>query len=343
MANNTPYLKIIGGVTLAVFFAIVGAFWFVSSSGLVQMAGFGGQVMVDDQGVPVPTTYQPFVLSTVTFTVLNDLDRDAAFGANDVYARAYNVGQFDWTGSYIDIQTTYSTTTGDISFSNSKLRTGQTYEILLYEGDGGTNLYANKFTVTLPALTGDKTTWSDPTIRYMITEGAFSAAAFDSSTAAFDEGATTAGEVTLNKTAQTVQGCLSWDFTVGNSVSGSKLIDPVIVIEEDASDPLTDINDIENIYLSVKTGSGFSFTSDDLVTEFRGGVPISMVNGLNKNYLGSADSGTGTLKICLPASESDVGTGSIKVHFDDLGDYRARDLDNDVRAASDSTTFKITT
>jgi len=285
---------------------------------------------------PQPTGYVPFVLQTVYMKVMNALDKDATFGATDAYVRIYSFGKFDFTGPYLDSGSN-AATTGIVNFSNAAMHTGTSYTYLAYQGDGGTNLYALKDDFTIPQLTGDKTIWTLGEIVYMYTEGAFTESALDSATAAFDE---SGDAVTLNKTAETVQGCLSWDFTLSNSVSGSILKEPVIVFEDSASSPLTDINDIEEIYLSVKSGSGVSFPSGNLVSEFRTATPVHVAPD---EELGSADGITGTLKICLPAAEADVGTGSFLMHFDDLGDYRNRDLDNDVRAADETTTFTINT
>jgi len=253
---------------------------------------------------PTPTGYVPFTLSNVYMTVMNSLDKDATFGADDAYVRVYEFGKFDFVGPYLDSDGN-AATSGQIDLAGKKLHTGTSYTALAYQGDGGTALYAYKFDFTIPQLTGDKTLWNYPTTIYLSTEGTFTESALDSSTLGFDEGNETADVVTLNKTRDTVQGCL-----------------------------------IEHIYLSVKSGSGVSFPSGDLVSEFRTATPIHVTSD---EELGSADGVTGTLKVCFPAAEASVGTGDFLMHFDDLGDYRNRDLDNDVRAADETTTFDICT
>lgn len=346
MGKGTPYAKIGIVAFVAVIAAMLVGNFFLGGGQLPQQTSYGTQQACINAGgqwingmcqiQAQPQGYVPFTLSHVYMTIMNALDKDATFGADDASVRAYEQGKFDFTGPYLDSDGN-AVTTGQIDLDDSRLKTGTCYTYLAYQGDGGTNLYALKDEVCVPQLTGDKTLWSWDQNIYMYTEGAFSESALDSATAAFDE---SSDVVTLNKTAETVQGCLSWDFTIGNSVSGSIIKDPVIVLEDSSSDALTDLNDIEEIYLSVKTGSGFSFPSGNLQTEFLSATPIHMTSD---GSLGSADGGTGTLKVCLPAAEASVGTGSFLMHFDDLGDYRARDLDNDVRAAVETTTFTITT
>jgi len=283
--------------------------------------------------------YVPFTLSNVYMTIMNGLDKDATYGADDATIKVFQFGKFDFVGPYLD-SASNAVTTGLVDFNSSRLQTGTSYTALAYQGDGGTALYAYKFDFTIPQLTGDKVLWTYPETIYLYTEGTFTESALDNTDDDLDEGAHNTDEVTLDKSDDTIEGCLSWDFTYSDSTSGSILKEPVIVFEDSASDPLTDINDIEHIYLSVKSGSGVSFPSGDLVSEFRTATPIHVTSD---EELGSADGVTGTVKICLPASETDVGTGSILMHFDDLGDYRNRDLDNDVRAAAETTTFKIQT
>ena len=345
MGKETPYFKI-GAVVFVAAILAVGAMSFVGKLGVKvpAMTSYTSQEACTSAGgtwadglcqiQAQPPGYVPFVLANVYLTVMNALDTDATFGADDATVHVYTQGAFSFTGPYLDSDGN-AVTTGQIDLDGDRMKTGTCYTYLAYQGDGGTNLYAIKDDFCIPQLTGDKTIWSYDENLLMYQEGAFSESALDSSTANFDESGDT---VTLNKTSDTVQGCLSWDFTVGNSVSGSHLKDPVLVMEDSTSSPLTDLDDIEAIYLSVKTGSGFSFPSGNLQTEFLAATPIHMTTD---GSLGSADAGVGTLQVCLPASESDVGTGSFLMHFDDGGDYRARDLDNDVRAAAETTTFTI--
>lgn len=350
MAKNF-YLKIFV-VGVALIAVAAGAFWFIGGGVLPSMTGYGGvqystqQACVDAGGSwdgtkctfqQQPSGYVPFTLSHVYVTVMNALDKDATYGADDVYVRAYPYGKFDYTGPYLD-QDGNAATSGQIDFNGSRMQTGTSYTYLAFQGDGGTNVYALKDDITIPQLTGDKTVWTLPDTVYIYTEGSFTESTLDSATSAFDE---SGDAVTLNKTASTVQGCLDWDFTYSDATSGSVLKQPVIVLEDSASSPLTDLNDIEYVYLKVKTGGqGISLPSGNLKSEFDSGTPIHVASD---EELGSADGFTGTLTICLPASEADVGTGSFLMHFDDLGDYRNRDLDNDVRAAAETTTFTINT
>lgn len=350
MSNNTSYLKL-GSVIVVSLLLVIGI---VSITGVkipsVPLTALPTDITTEQacvtQGgtwangvctvIPQPQVHVPYALSNAYLTIMNALDTDATWGADDATVRVYSLGTFDFTGPYLDSDGN-AATSGQIDLDGKRITTGTSYDYLAYQGDGGTNLYALQGVISIPPLTGDKTVWSDATNIYMYKEGAFSESALDSTTAAFDESTDT---VTLNKTAETVEGCLTWDFTVGNSVSGSHLKNPVIVFEDSAASPLTDLNDIEEIYLSVKTGSGFSFPSGNLQTEFLGASPIHITTD---GSLGSADSGIGTLKVCLPSAEADVGTGSFLMHFDDMGDYRTRDLDNDVRAAAETTTFTINT
>lgn len=344
--KKTPYAKIGGIVFVAVIAAmLVGSFILgggiqlpAASTYQTQQAciAAGGQwVNGQCEFQTGPVGYVPFTLNNIYMTVMNALDPDAAYGADDAYVRVYDQGKFNFVGSYLD-EDGSAATSGQIALNASRMQTGTCYTALAYQGDGGTNLYAKKFDFCIPQLIGDKTYWTYGDTVFLYTEGAFTESALDSATANFDE---SGDAVTLNKTSDDVQGCLSWDFTYSNSVAGSILDEAVIVFEDSSSSPLTDINDIEHIYLSLKSGGqGINLPSGDLKTEFLSASPIPVTTD---GALGSADGFTGTVQICLPAAEANVGTGSFLMHFDDLGNYRVRDLDNDVRAAAETTTFSI--
>lgn len=322
-------------IALVAVGAIGGGYYFMTGG---TFPSFPQQSTYDQDGYqPAPQGYVPFSLTNVYMNIMNALDEDATFGADDATLKVYNQGAFSFTSPSLDSDGN-AATTGQIDLDGKVLATGTGYTALAYQGDGGTNLYAKLFDFTIPPLNPEITFWTNPEMVYMYTEGAFTESGLDASDDDLDEAAHTADEVTLDKSDDDIQGCLSWDFTMSNSVSGSIIKDPVIVFEDSASDPLTDLDDIEEIYLSVKSGSGFSFPSGNLRTQFLSASPIPITSD---GSLGSADGGTGTLKICLPAAEANVGTGDLLMHFDDLGDYRARDLDNDVRAAAETTTFNI--
>lgn len=356
MGKGVPYVKLAAVIFLTVVAAGGVLYYAIGNLGglipLTVTPGTPGVVVENEQTcigiggtwaegkctlMTQPETYFSYSLSNVYMTVMNALDKDATFGADDARIRVYPEGQFDFTGFYLE-QDNNAATSGQVDLNQTKLKTGMCYDYLAYQGDGGTNLYAKKGLFCIPKLSGDKTVWSYDETVYLYTEGAFTESALDCSTDAFDESGDT---VTLNKTAQTVQGCIDWDFTYTNSVAGSIIEEPVIVFEDSTSSPLTDINDIENIYVKVKTGGiGITLPSGNQRTEFLTADPIKTTTD---GALGSADGFTGTVTICLPAAEADVGTGSFLMHFDDLGDYRTRDLDNDVRAAAETTTFTINT
>jgi len=330
----------------------------LGGTGLIFTLGYLGQqagVLPDVTG-DVPDGYEPYVLTTIFLKIMDGLDKDAGFGANDIYGRTYKEGDFDWTGTHVDISTSYTSASGFLNFTGSAMFTGSTYDLIGYQGDGGTNLYTLRDELVIAPLTGDKTTWTATEdngngvrvkVFYMYQEGAFASTAADCT-----QGNGTAGlavtnwdessnDVTLNKTLDVVQGCNKWDITIGNTVAGSILKNPVIVFEEDASDTLTDIEDIEEIYLSVKSGSGVSVPSGNLKSQFRNAEPIPIAK--TGGTIGSGDSATVTLTICLPAAEASVGTGTMIMYLDDLGDYRVRDNDQDVRAAAEETEFIILT
>lgn len=331
MGNDTSYFKL-GGVIVVSLLLVIGV---VSMFGVKLPSTQLTTYQVPGAPIPIPQDYVPYGLTNVYLTVMNALDKDATWGADDATVRVYSLGEFkSFTSPYLDSDGN-AATSGQIDLDGKRMTTGTSYDALIYQGDGGTNLYALQSVISIPPLTGDKTSWSDSSNIYMYQEGAFTESALDSATAAFDE---SGDVVTLNKTAETVEGCLEWDFVVSNSVSGSILKNPVIVFEDSAASPLTDLDDIEELYLSVKTGSGFSFPSGNLQTEFLSAQPIQITND---GELGSADKGVGTLTVCLPSVEANVGTGSFLMHLDDMGDYRTRDLDNDVRAAAETTTFTI--
>jgi hypothetical protein len=294
-----------------------------------------GQVPAAGEGkVPEVPGYTPFEVAHAYGYTYDAMDTKTTFGgADDVQCRVWAAGAFDFLGPYID--TDSQSSTGQVDFAASRLKTATSYDVLCYENDGGTPVYAKKFDITLGQLSPEKTSWSYDKNIELYKEGAFDESACDSATAAFDEAADT---VTLNKTASTVQGVLSWDCVIGQTTAGAVLKDPVIIFRESPTTPMTDINDIEAIWVSVKTGSGVTLPSNNLVSEFKAGAPVAMTSD---GVLGSADSATMTVKIQLPSAEANVGTGNFQMIYDDLGDYRAKDLDFDVRAADETTTFVI--
>ncbi len=286
--------------------------------------------------LPLAPGYTPFELATVYAYLYDSEDPDTTFGgADDAQCRVWKGGQFDFLGPYVDSDS--QSATGQIALAAVRLKTGTSYDILCYENDGGTPVYAQKLDFTIPQVDPEKTTWTYDENIELLKEGAFTESACDSATAAFDEAADT---VTLNKTAETVQGVLEWDCTVSQSTAGAVVKDPVIIFREAPGTPLTDVNDVEAVWISVKTGSGVSVPAGNLVSEFKSAAPVVLTED---GMLSSADSATITVKIQLPSSEGDVGTGNIEMIYDDLGDYRAKDLDFDVRAAAETTTFVITT
>ena len=285
---------------------------------------------------PVVPGYTPFGLTHVYLYLYDAMDTKTAFGgADDAQCKAWDSGKFDFLGPYID--TDSQSSTGQVDFSAAREKTGTKYDVLCYENDGGTPVYANKFDMSVPQVApATVTTWTFDSNVNMYKEGAFAESACDSATAAFDEGGDT---VTLNKTLSTVQGVLEWDCTVGQSTAGAVLKNPVIIFREDPATPMTDINDIEAIYVSVKTGSGVTLPGGNLVDKFKAGAPVAITS---TGMLTSADSAVVTVKVQLPSAEANVGTGNFQMIYDDLSDYRAKDLDYDVRAAAEVTTFVIT-
>jgi len=285
--------------------------------------------------LPTVPGYTPFELANVYMYLYDSEDPDSTFGgADDAQCRAWKSGEFDFLGPYVD--TDSQSATGQIDLAASRLKTGTAYEVLCYENDAGTPVYSNKFEITVPQVNPEKTTWTYDNNIELQKEGAFTESACDSATAAFDESTDT---VTLNKTLSTVEGVLEWDCVVAQSTAGAVLKDPVIIFRETPGTPLTDVNDIEAVWISVKTGSGVTLPGGNLISEFKAGSSIAMTSD---GVLGSADSATMTVKIQLPSAEADVGTGNFEMIYDDLGDYRAKDLDFDVRAAAEVTTFVIT-
>ena len=295
---------------------------------------------VTDTGAVEPsvTGYTPWALTHVYMYVWNDADKDSTFGADDAKCRVWNAGEVDYIGPYID-EDSNAATTGQIDFDAGKLLTGTSYDVVCYEGDGGTSLYAtDKIRINIPQIRGDATSanWVYPENIYMNKEGTITAVAWDSATDAFDE---SSGAITLNKTAQTIEGCLKWDGTISVGTAGSILKDPVLLIREDPSSPLTDSDDVEHVYVSVKTGSGVEVPAGDLIDYFTGEIPIPLTND---GIMDDSTSATITATVCFPASESDLGTGAIQFIVDDMGDYRGKDFDRDVRATADTTTLTIT-
>jgi len=321
----------IGGGALVLVAALVVMY----ATGNLPMAVTSTEPSVTGQ-VPAVAGYTPFELDHVYMYLYDALDTDSTFGgADDVQCRVWNFGEYNFLGPYLD--TDAESSTGQIDLAAKRIKTASEYTVLCYEDDGGTPVYAKKFDFEVPQVAVQKTAWTYGENIELYKEGAFIESACDSSVDAFDESADT---ITLNKTAQSVQGVLEWDCAVGQSTAGAVLKDPVIIFRENPTTPLTDINDIEAIWVSVKTGSGVdAIPSVNLVNEFKSGAPIAMTSD---GLLSSADSATITVKIQLPSSESDVGTGNFQMVYDDLGDYRAKDLDFDTRASAEVTDFVIT-
>jgi len=325
---------------LVVVLVLVAGFWGYNQGWFDNV--FSATGGADDDSEALPTGYVPHALTSgFKIKVYNAEDTDATFGANDVYGKIWNPGTADWTGAFVEKSTTFTTSTATVDFTGASIYTGKTYDVVLYQGDGGTSLYPETLTITIPKLDSEITTLTYADTVFLFPEGSFSESACDSSTDAFDESTDT---VTLNKTAQTVQGSLTWDCTFGQATAGAVLEDPIILFREKPGSELTDINDIEHVYVSIKTGgSGLTIPSGDLVSEFRAGVPLSV--GIDK--LRSSNNAVLTVEFDLPASESDVGTGTFQMIFDDLGDYRAKanifgTSDYDTHASAEITDFVIT-
>ena len=283
--------------------------------------------------------------SNFTIKEYNAEDKDATFGDADVYGKIWKPGTADWTGEYVVLSTDFWTASGNLDFSGVSIYTGQDYDVLAYQGDAGTNLYPETLTVSIPNLDSQISQYTWPDTVFMYTEGSFSESACDSATAGFDEANTTADVIQLDKSLEAIEGTLSWDCTFAQGTAGAVLKDAVIIFREDPATVLTDINDIEHIYLSVKSGgTGLALPSGDLLSEFLAGVPLNV----GVPIMRSSNDATITVQISLPASESSVGTGNFQMIFDDLGDYRAKadvfgSSDYDVHAAAEITTWAITT
>lgn len=335
------------GIVALVLIAVV-AVGFFATGGFEKLTGFA---ITPTPAGEVPETIEPvtgYVPHALTggfgVFVFNAEDKDTPYGANDVYGKIWNPGTADWSGPFVVASASSDATTGKVAFSGDKIDTGRSYDIAVYQGDGGTNIYPETITVTIPQLSPEISSWNYPNSIYVSTEGSFSESACDSTTAAFDEGSDL---ITLNKTLSTVQGSLKWDCTYGQDTSGGVLKEPVVIFREKPGSELSDINDVEHIYMSTKTGgSGLSFPTGDLITEFLGGVPIKV--GPSDGLFRSNNDAVLTITVNLPASEANVGTGSFEMIFDDLGDYRAKatvfsTTDFDVHAAAEITEFKIIT
>jgi len=340
MAAKTPYAKMFAVAFIAFALGYVALGYVLPMTGVQLMAA----VQPTATGAVTGVQASQYLLDTYTFTVLDELNQNSGFGDNDVYAKLYPAGEFDWDGAALDTSTNYTGSTGKISFTGKAAKTSSSYDVLFYQGDGGTNLYAKLVEgVTIPDFTDSPGAWAETDPVFMLKEGAFKETALDNMegngtgvvVTAWDE---SNDVVTLDKSDTTVEGTIKWDFSVGNTVSGSCIKNPVIVFYESESDQFTDIDDIEHIYLSVKSGSGISVPSRDLVDDFKNGNPIEITSD---GCLGSGDSATLTLQIDLPSSEADVGTGTLVMSLDDLGDKNARDLDKDKRASAESVSIKI--
>ena len=330
----------IGGIEGAIVMGV-----FMIAAFAVVLYGTGTLSITGQVTAPAPETglqpaipgYAPFSLDHVYLYLYDAMDLKSTFGgADDAQCRVWKFGQYDFLGPYVDTDSDAST--GQIDLAAKRVKTDADYSVLCYENDGGTPVYANKVDkMHVGQLSPEVTAFTYDFNINMLKEGTFTESACDSATAAFDEGG---DAVTLNKTASTVQGVLTWDCTVAQSTSGAALKDPVLIFRENPASPMTDINDVEAIWVSVKTGSGVTVPAGNLVSQFKAAAPVALTS---VGMLTSADAATVTVKIQLPAAEADVGTGSFQMIYDDLGDYRAKDLDYDVRAADETTTFTINT
>jgi hypothetical protein len=291
----------------------------------------------------VDEPYMSFALAHVYAFVKQEADPDSAFGVGDVYGRVYEEGAFDFTGDYVDTDGT-AATSGQLDWSANKMFTDKYYDVLLYQGDGGTSVYPKLVKIYVGKVREDATAsvFTVGGTYYIESEGTIADMAWDCTTDNdFDESTDT---ITFNKSGSTVEGCETWEVTIDDSGSGTYLIDPVLIFRDDPSSAMTDINDIEHIYLSLKTGQGIGFYDcdtgakivGDAVDYFLGAEPICLTDD---GRIDQQDSATITVQICLPATEAELGNGQIQVIFDDMGDYRGRSLNNDVQAAADVETI----
>lgn len=315
--------------------------------GLIVVAG-GGFAIYSQLGevktatsTPKETEVRKASFDSVKFYVYNALDDDVGYGDGDVYGRIYKEGEVDWTGNAVETSTTYNGTHYYIEFNGggggTRLVSGENYELVLYQGDGGTNLYSETIPFTIPNVAPDEADYTFDETYLMYTEGSWTDAGCDNTNATFDEDATVADQVNLNTSYGGVGGLMTWDCTFEQATSGAILRDPVVIWQESPSDPLSDINDVEHIWMSVKSGSGIAIPTGDLESEFRAGTPIAISEN---GYIDSADSVVSTVKIELEA-EGSIGTGTIQMIMDDLGDWRSKDTDTDVRAAAETISFKM--
>jgi hypothetical protein len=305
----------------------------------VQPTELAGYVVTEAGEVAVT----PYVITSYTFTVLDKLNPDSTFGANDVYGKLYPEDEFDWDAAALDSQTTYATATGKITFSGDAAKSGNCYDSLFYQGDGGTNLYADLGTYCIPHFTDAAATWSEDEQVFLLKEGTFKEGALDNIegngtgtvVTAWDE---SGDVVTLDKSETIVEGTNKWEFELGNTVSGSCLKDVVIEFYESDSDQFTDIDDIQGIYLSNKDASGVDLPDGNLKDDFVNGNPLEI---MSDDDMCSGDGGTVVLTLEFETSEADMGTGTLVMAIDDLGSKDARDLDKDKRASAETVSIKI--
>lgn len=333
MRNRKGVSMVAVGVGIAIICVIVagGLFAVYQQLGSVEEATL----------TPKETETRKTSFDSVRFYIYDELDKDVGFGNNDVYGRIYEEGDVDWVGNAVETTTDYNGTHYYLEFdgggSGTRLKSGTNYELVIYQGDGGNNLYTKTIPFTIPTVAPDENDYTFDESFFMYKEGSWSDAGCDNSNNTFDEDATVTDQVDLNTTYGGVGGTMTWDCTVEQATSGAVLQDPVIIFQESPSDPLSDINDVVHIWTSVKSGSGVAVPTGDLVTEFRAGSPISISD---EGFLDSADSVVMTLKIQLEA-EGSVGTGTIQMIMDDLGDWRGKDTDTDVRATAETISFKM--
>ena len=142
-----------------------------------------------------------------------------------------------------------------------------------------------------------------------------------------NQNASTTNLLNVTKTTSGIQ-FLEITFTIGESVAGAALKNPVLVIRTPDTAPPLASGMIQSIYIVRDTGADLGIPVVDLKGYINGvAIPLkgSLSDALGNTFLTVADKGTYKIKLTWDASKAVAGN-QIDFVLDDLGAYRGTDV-----------------
>lgn len=139
--------------------------------------------------------------------------------------------------------------------------------------------------------------------------------------------------ITINITELGLSGIntLSFDAAISQGVSGAAIIDPVLVLRSPEGYEL-ESGVVMNIYAAPETGYDFGIPGSDLSSYLIGAAPISMSTRESftdskgvTHYVWTTEKATYSFTITFDA-DSISKEQILRITFDDLGDYNAKDV-----------------